>query len=391
MSASPLATVGVLAMKGSYAVDALLAWRRIPCAHVALDASWLNPYQLPRVDRGRTVLVASNWLQWLADQGLDPVQHGLLPLRRRFSRLIGLDQADPVQLDFPEAVMQALDVVLKVNGVFRDRDLYNWIVGAPTPDGNWTQKRHSRGQPYTNASLDKVTLSVPCFLGTSAWFRRRTRRFYDHGHWRRLLAGAGDLLVEALPLLPARRRAVVHFAGALTHGQRLTAARMLCLGGIRWHGGLTSVPTAVAGLHGVGLTQLSPVARAALEDAVRRESLAFAPRNRLRYLMGMRNCRAVLSVTGYGEVCFRMAEAWAMNRVLVCQDLSHVETLLPLQAGENVVFCRPDLADLVEVLRSVDAKPDEAQRIAEQGARIWRRWISDPHRVLSKAFAPLLN
>src|SRR5205814_5315295 len=119
-------------------------------------------------------------------------------------------------------------------------------------------------------------------------------------------------------------------------------------------GGITSVPSFVTGLKGIGMARLTPAERQDLTKRISSEGLMTRPMNRLRYQLSMADCKAVVSITGYGELCFRMAEAWANRRVLVCQDLSHVKTLFPFEAGRNVVYCRPDLSDLIEILEDIE-------------------------------------
>lgn len=47
----------------------------------------------------------------------------------------------------------------------KDRDLYNWKVGADYPDANWTQKKSKKEIHYSIQDLDKVKLSFPCLVG----------------------------------------------------------------------------------------------------------------------------------------------------------------------------------------------------------------------------------
>ena len=54
---------------------------------------------------------------------------------------------------------------------------------------------------------------------------------------------------------------------------------------------------------------------------------------------------------------------------MVCQDLSHVETMFPFRDGENVVFCRHDLADLRPVVEQLLTDEGARQRIASEGRR----------------------
>ncbi len=89
--------------------------------------------------------------------------------------------------------------------------------------------------------------------------------------------------------------------------------------------------------------------------------------SRPRYRLDMLASKAVVSIVGHGEICFRMAEAMGMGRLLVTQDLSHVEMQFPFRDRENVVYCRPDLADLVDILDDVECNFGRYRPIAERG------------------------
>ena len=388
-------TVGLLTWPGSYAVDALVASGLLPLGLAEMDGGPAPPphYPLAPVREGDAVLVVSGWLAGLGDRPSAGVE-ALRGLRRRFTRVIGLDQSDPFQLDFDEDTLAAMDAVLKVNGVYEERDLYNWWVGAPRGDGCWREKRDRREVAYSSDSLAKIRLSVPCFVGVDSRLRRRTRPLYGQPPLGRLARAAGDWLLERLVEGVPRRgtpRDTVHFAGSFSHVQRLAALRRLRGSTLRWRGGLTHVPAKITGLHGFGLSVVAPSEHADLIRRLRSEGLLVAPRNRLRYTMEMMQCKAVLSVTGYGELCFRMAEAWATGRVLVCQDLSHVRTLYPLQAHHNVVYCRPDLADLLDILDDVECNYHRYREIAENGLADWRRWSAGAEDVIRQGFGPFLD
>jgi hypothetical protein len=137
------------------------------------------------------------------------------------------------------------------------------------------------------------------------------------------------------------------------------------------------------------MTRLSRAERQALTAELSAEGLMIDSVNRVSYQLSMSDCKAVLSITGYGELCFRMAEAWANRRVLVCQDLSHVRTLFPFERGRNVVYCRPDLGDLIDVLDDIECNFRNYVDIAEQGHRDWIDWSSDVEKVMREGFAPL--
>jgi hypothetical protein len=137
------------------------------------------------------------------------------------------------------------------------------------------------------------------------------------------------------------------------------------------------------------MTFLTPDEQKALARRMDDEGILVPRRNRIRYQASMWDCKSVISIAGYGELCFRVAEAWANRAVLVCQDLSHVDTLFPLQAGRNVVYCRPDLEDLTDILDDLECNYRNYVQIAEHGYDDWRRWSSQLERVLQQGFAPL--
>jgi hypothetical protein len=158
---------------------------------------------------------------------------------------------------------------------------------------------------------------------------------------------------------------------------------------IRWKGGITGVPAFVTGLRGNGMARLGPGEQKALTGRIADDGILVPCLSRPRYLVSMWDCKAVISITGYGELCFRMAEAWANRRILVCQDLSHVRTLFPLAPGRNVVYCRPNLADLTDILDDIECNFGNYIDVAEQGHKDWLEWSGGFERVLADGFAAL--
>ena len=388
--------IGLLTKRGSFAVDMLVSSGGLQFAAVDLPSlkvpEYLCPYQLPTIRAGDTVVVVSGWLHDLQQQGVDVRTEILLPLRERFRRVVGLDQADPFQLDFSNDVMDVIDVVLKVNGVYADRELYNYVVGAPTPEGRWTEKTERRGVPYRREQLNKLQLSIPCFLGVATRVRRQVRRYYCRSAPERAVRDVGDRILEYLrrPLkASAPPQHTAHFYASLTHVQRAQAARKLRMSSIRWKGGITGVPAFVTGLRGNGMARLTPGEQRALTDRIAADGILTPYLSRPQYVVSMWDCKAVISIAGYGELCFRMAEAWANRRILVCQDLSHVRTLFPLVRGRNVVYCRPDLADLTDILDDIECNYRNYIDIAEHGHGDWLQWSGEFGQVLADGFAAL--
>jgi hypothetical protein len=156
-----------------------------------------------------------------------------------------------------------------------------------------------------------------------------------------------------------------------------------------WTGGITSVPSCVQGLDGIGITELTAARQQELTAQYQAEQILAPKLNRFKYQTSMRDAKAVLSITGFGELCFRQAEAWANRRLLVCQDLSHVDTLFPLEPSRNVVYCRPDLSDLVEILEDIECNYHRYAPIADQGYEDWHTWCRSARDVLIAGYQPL--
>lgn len=392
-------SIALLSTRGCAMVDALVAVGELPLAAVDTRSmelpAYACPYGLPAIDGGETLVIVSSWLKSLRGQGYDVSHHVLPLLRRRFDRIVAIDHADPFLLDFTDEVIEQVEVVMKVHGVFKDPELYNYAVGAITPRGRWIEKLERLGKDYRPENLRKVRLAIPCFVSVAPLVRQRTRPFYGRSRVHCAAYAAADLALGRLsrPISTRRPpRLTVHFYGTLTHGQRAIAARMLRKSSLPWVGGITQVPDCVQGYGDrIGITEFSPAERQEVENALRKDGVMVNGLNRIAYQASMWDAKVVLSIAGFGELCFRQAEAWANRRVLVCQDMSHVETLYPLKPGRNVVYCRPDLSDLVEILEDIECNFSRYAPIAEQGYRDWLEWSANVREVIRTGYAPLFG
>lgn len=388
--------IGLLATRGGYVVDALVVGSGLLFGAVDIRDLGLPkyscPYGLSSIRSGEVVVISSSWLAYLRQLGINVISQVLCPLRERFERIVGIDHADPFLLCLPDEEVSLMDVVLKVNGVYNDPDFNNYIVGAPTADGKWAEKSEPREQSCQPANLRKMIPSIPCFLGITPELRVKTRRYYCKSAVRRVGRSIGDHLLARLPrALKANSppHSTVHFFASLTHVQRVVAVEKLKRSSLCWKGGLTSIPQYITGFKGTGMANLSPEEQRSLKARLSVENMLTEPLNRFHYQKIMADCKAVLSITGYGELCFRMAEAWANRRVLVCQDLSHARTLFPFQASRNVVYCRPDLSDLIEILEDIECNFSRYIDVAEQGYQDWLEWSQQSDHILQQGFAPL--
>jgi len=123
-----------------------------------------------------------------------------------------------------------------------------------------------------------------------------------------------------------------------------------------------------------------PAGRPGLPDDAAGELAASASRfsrrrvGRFRFLLDLRRHRVGVAPTGYGELGNRHGAVMLSGAALVCQDLSHVEMMLPLKDGDNVVFCRPDLSDLRDRVNWLLSDDAVRIRIGRAGRRSYMDW-----------------
>jgi hypothetical protein len=338
-----------------------------------------NPFGL-EVDEGADVVVlSSTFYHWLKTHRPDHVDSTLENVRRRGYRLVGLDGADDFALAFPPHVLSQLTVVLKGQGVYRDRDLYNYVVGPIYAGGVWAEKLRPRDERYRDADLERVKLSIPCYMlqlpdvqrvtrqRESASLQTMQRRMPAPERWVR--NAADRALLQALPLIPSRHRNLdAHCLLKATHVQRIEI--MTLLDRISGRRGITDIPHVILGTE-YGW-DLPPHAR---EQIVQNARLHMTKHlGRLRYLLDMQRHRMVIAPTGFGELTHRHGEALRAGAALVCQDLSHVDILLPLRDRENAIFCRPDLSDLRATVVELARDDQLRDRVSRAGFASYRSW-----------------
>jgi hypothetical protein len=345
-------------------------WLTLHPSALGLPAS-PNLFRLPVDDHADLVLLERTWYDWLQSHYPDRAEAVLARLERL--GLAALDGGDDFALGFPPAILTRVRLLIKPQGLYRDRALYNYTVGAWHPGALWTEKVRPRTERYGDADLDKLRLSVPCFLMDVPALKRRARRREQgeartvHRSMSRPERFARDrserLAWRLLAHAPIRHRPFdVHCLVALTHAQRLDALRKLR--GLRGTQGIAALPEHVAGVEG----------HRSLPD----EAAIFGhPRlGRFRFIVDVLRHRVVVAPTGYGELGQRHGLALFAGAALVCQDLSHVDLMFPLLDGRNVAYCRPDLTDLRQVVEDLLNDEPRRTRIAQQGRRDYRTWAA---------------
>jgi len=390
--------IGILTNVHWYALDALVATTPGGVGNVdtgALGLPGCPPlYDLPSVTEGSAVVIEAAWLHSLVQQGVDLPSQVFQPLRARFDRIIGVEHANSVQLHLRHEILEQLDVLLKNGGIYHDRELYNYDVGVGSAEGNWTSKVQAKQQRHPDVSLARIRRCLTCLVSLNPNFRALVRPLYCRSRARRLAVTFGERLVSLLPrpALGSRPpRLTAHFYGSLTHVQRAEAVRRLKKSRLQWQGGITGVNRQLAGREGRLIETLAAEERERMQGDLEREGLIAPPQPKPAYYRSIQESKAVISLVGHGEICFRMAEAWQSRRILVCQDLSHVDTGYPFRPGENVVFCRPDLSDLVDILDDIESNYPRYRDIGEQGYQDWLGWCRNTQEMIAGAFAPVFG
>jgi hypothetical protein len=339
-----------------------------------------NPFGLPEEDQADVVLLTSYWHNWLTTHHPGKVAAVMRVLARSARAVVGLDGVDYFELGFGPPALRNLATVIKFQGVFRDRALYNYDVGPWRPGAIWSEKLRPKASRYREEDLEKIRLSVPCLMMDLPGLLR-TARSYETSTTGTIGAGmsrsqrcvrnvAEEVLSAALAAAPIRRRPVdVHCVATLTHVQRLDAIRRL--EGLSGSRGIDRIPVTVAGIEDDGR---SSVRRVLMDEAT---PFLCARVGRVRYLRDMCRHRVVVAPTGYGELGQRHAWALRTGAALVCQDLSHVDMMFPLRHRENVVFCRHDLTDLRAVVQELLEDERLRRRIAREGRRSFAAWSSE--------------
>ena len=375
----------------------------------------VNPFSLPEDDRADVVLIESHWYRLAAARHPERIDEAMRNLERRASVLVGLD-ADQFALGFPPSALERLSLVIKFDGAYRDRDLYNYFVGCRYPGANWTEKLQRRPSRYAPGELDKLRLSVPCFMRDLPIIRRAARARLSRAagpaatsmsETKRVGRDFGEaLLFRAFRLVGSRGRPLeVNCLVGPTHPQRIEAVRALegfrgkqgiFIAGVEREPEAASEATGTAGAEDHRAAPVdddspeyymewieasSPHLLAAKRkqwQALLTSAKPFArpPVGRLRYLLELRLHQVAVAPTGHGELTYRHGEALMTGAALVCQDLSHVEMMFPFHDRENVAFCRPDLSDLRSTVAELLRDKDLRRRIAREGRRSYTGWAA---------------
>ncbi|MBI4179194.1 glycosyltransferase family 1 protein [bacterium] len=338
-----------------------------------LDSSLL--YDLPRDDTTPPDAVLVDDMFWnacLRKFGAPAIRSLVRDLSRGGAvPVVALDHGDTLQSKFRSSDVGEFDLILKAHGLPRDRDLMNWEVGV-----RWGLNRREKIRKISNPEwrysprqLDKFRLSFD--LGM-AYCGRRIH-----------------------PLPGFFEPFDVFFAGAFNSLNRLEGLK-LCKRRFRTLGRLVRLAAdhPIVGLEEGGARRETLVWD---EIYARRRKLSAEWIDRHPELFGRPissgrfTAMAVLSkimpaFSGIGELGPRHYQALSFGKLLLCEDLSHVETHFPFRDGETCVHVSDRLEDLETRVRELLTDAARRKRIAREGFERFRECYGDGSKMFRDCF-----
>lgn len=342
-----------------------------------------NPYKLDKVRKPSAILITHDWLRWANQQGVG-TEEAIKKLGKIGAPIIGVDGSDGFELFFNAIELGYLDRCIKTQGIYNDRSLYNYNQGSRWPL-EVRNKQQRNKEKYVTPQLDKIVLGLPCFYGTIPAIRKKVRKLKVRSEVElRFKNSIDDLLNSSLPLLTLipTKRGALHFIGSLTNYSRYQYCKKLIEAGIRGTYGITYVPEVVFG-HLEETFRLTNEERLRLKESITHEGIAVKSRNRIRYLVEMLNHEFVWAPEGYGELSFRMGEAWQAQRTLLIPDVSHVDIAFPLKDGSNCIMIKhePHVGHQIKAIMA-----STSHLIAKDGHKQWNEWSADWEGLFQRYF-----
>jgi hypothetical protein len=346
-----------------------------------------NPYQLPYYDKADCVFMSTDWVEWVIKEKKLDIRTVLNNLRKYADKIVGADGFDTFSVFMPPEAIDEMDFVLKAQGYYKDRELHNYEVGTFYGNGiNWFDKIKKRQFTYTNTQLDKLRLSLPCIINIQPVVRKRIRKVKPNissstAFFRAIVdqCSAFDTRIERSLIKPSMG---VHFIGSLTHFSRIRFLKILKQNNISGRYGITGFEPYFWGSYDdMGLINRETEQ---VINYLKKNQYWMERMNRILFKRTLLNYFVIAAPNGFGELTFRHAEALEAERLLICQDLSHVEMMFPFINGHNAVFCKPDFSDFNEIVQHIfhGNNFSEYKQIAKTGRNEWIAWIKNIDAVL---------
>ncbi|HMK20008.1 MAG TPA: hypothetical protein VK492_17525 [Chitinophagaceae bacterium] len=347
-----------------------------------------NPYQLPFFDKADAIFISTDWVNWIIEEKKLDIRVVLNKLRKFSNKIVGADGFDTFSVFMAPKAIDEMDFVLKAQGYYKDRELHNYETGTYYGKGdNWYEKITRRNVTYSSRQLDKLKLSLPCTININATVRRRIRKIKPNiSSLSAVIRSFGDRVIKLDEIIrtPLIKPAMgVHFIGSLTHFARVRFIQILKQNNISGRYGLSGMTKYFWGSYGDTDFPNKLDEEKAIQY-LKQKGYWTEPINRLFFKRTLLDYFVIAAPNGHGELTFRHAEALEAGRLLVCQDLHHVEMMFPFINGHNAVFCKPDFSDFNEIIQHIFQKNnfEKYDQIAQTGKKEWTAWIKDIDAIL---------
>jgi hypothetical protein len=285
--------------------------------------------------------------------------------------VIGVDSSDTILYKFHPRSIDCFDVVLKGQGLPKDRELMNWEIGVRWGLNRKKRIRRVRFEDQVLSSDQIAKFRVSFDLGCAAY---------------------GDVQMDAPPSVPESYD--VFFIGVFDSLNRLEGLR-ICRQHFRTLGWLQIIRGhPVVGIESWKADPKEGRAedRAALireSDHLYRQHRGLFRRARLSprlYKMLARSSRVMLAFSGIGELGMRHYQAFEFAKVMICEDVSYIETIFPFEDHRNCLFVEERLGDLQEKVRWLLANEDTRCRIASAGHSQLKQTYRDGNAIFERYF-----
>ena len=285
--------------------------------------------------------------------------------------LIGIDSSDTVLYKFHPKSLDCFDLILKGHGLPKDRELMNWETGV-----RWGLNRKDKIRRVRHKDMVLSQDQIDKF-----------RVSFDIG-----VAAYGDVDLTRPPSVPESND--VFFVGVFNSLNRLEGLRIA-----RQHFKTLGWLQMIEGHPVVGIESWKAdplIGRTEDRSGLVRES------NRLYRQHGELFRRARLSphlykvlaysskimpaFSGIGELGPRHYQALAFKKVMMCEDVSHIETIFPFEGGRNCVFVGERLADFEDKVRWLLENDRIRHNLASEGFAELQKTYRDGNAIFERYF-----
>jgi hypothetical protein len=278
--------------------------------------------------------------------------------------VIAIDHCDVFLPKFLPEDLQYFALVLKGHGLPVDRDLMNWQVGPR----------------YGLNRKDKLN-KVPAELQLSPNDIAKHRVSFDMGMHRHLVDKLQGKVVS-----PSLRQNWHRYYDCTFIGSFNSLNRLRCASLIR------KKYTGVARLvelqkdHPIGGLSPRRLHKSREKVISRHRELFGVPIQPPEYARIAESSKVLPAFSGVGELGPRHYQAFSFSRILVCEDLSHIETVYPFEAGRNYFATDDEAKDFERIMDGILWTGKSSASIAEAGREDFDAVYSDMDRLVEDLF-----